>query len=116
MDLKECYVKLGGNYDEVLARLYSEDMIRRFLIKFLNDGTYDLLTEQLLLENYLEAFRAAHTLKGVCENLGLSDLCKSSSMLMEALRAGERPENLAVLKAQVCADYERAASAIQMLS
>ena len=116
MDLKECYVKLGGDYDEVLARLYSEDMIRRFLIKFLSDGTYDLLTEQLLLENYLEAFRAAHTLKGVCENLGLSDLCKSSSMLTEALRAGERPENLAVLKAQVCADYERAASAIQMLS
>lgn len=115
MDLKECYVKLGGDYDEVLARLYSEDMIRRFLIKFLSDGTYDLLTEQLLLENYLEAFRAAHTLKGVCENLGLSDLCKSSSMLTEALRAGVRPENLTVLKAQVCADYEQAVSAIQMI-
>ena len=27
--------------------LYSEDMIRRFLIKFLNDGTYKLLLEKL---------------------------------------------------------------------
>ena len=43
MNLKECYRKLGGDYDEVLTRLYSEDMIRRFLIKFLNDGTYKLL-------------------------------------------------------------------------
>ena len=34
MNLKECYKKLGGDYDEVLTRLYSEDMIRRFLIKF----------------------------------------------------------------------------------
>ena len=42
MNLKECYRKLGGDYDEVLTRLYSEDMIRRFLIKFLNDGTYKL--------------------------------------------------------------------------
>ena len=47
MNLKECYKKLGGDYDEVLTRLYSEDMIRRFLIKFLNDGTYKLLLEKL---------------------------------------------------------------------
>ena len=32
MNLKECYKKLGGDYDEVLTRLYSEDMIRKFLI------------------------------------------------------------------------------------
>ena len=25
MNLKECYKKLGGDYDEVLTRLYSED-------------------------------------------------------------------------------------------
>ena len=115
MSLKECYEKLGGDYEEVLARLYSEEMIRRFLIKFINDGTYRLLLEQLSLENYIEAFHAAHTLKGLCGNLGLSDLYKSSSLLTEALRAGERPENLAVLKAQVCTDYERAVSAIQMI-
>ena len=115
MNLKECYVMLGGDYDEVLARLYSEDMIRRFLNKFLNDGTYRLLLEQLSLENYLEAFRAAHTLKGICDNLGLSDLCKSSSMLTEALRSGNHPENLPVLKTQVCTDYVEAVSAIQMI-
>ena len=69
MNLKECYRKLGGDYDEVLTRLYSEDMIRRFLIKFLNDGTYKLLLEKLEAQDYQEAFRAAHTLKGVCDNL-----------------------------------------------
>ncbi len=115
MDLKECYLKLGGNYEEVLARLYSEAMIRRFLTKFLSDGSYRLLLEQLSAKQYPEAFRAAHTLKGVCENLGLSNLCRSSGMLTEALRAGTRPENLAILQAQVCSDYEQAVLAIRAL-
>lgn len=116
MDLKECYEKLGGDYDEVLARLYSETMVRRFLTKFPGDGTFRLLTEQLSAENYPEAFRAAHTLKGICENLGLSDLARSGSMLTEALRAGVRPENLEALVAQVRRDYEQAVSAINNLS
>lgn len=47
MSLKECYVKLGGDYEEVLARLFSEDMVMRFLKKFLSDGTYRLLLETL---------------------------------------------------------------------
>lgn len=115
MSLKECYIKLGGDYDEVLARLYSEDMIRRFLTKFLSDGTYHILLEKLASEDYPEAFRAAHTLKGICENLGFSNLCQSSSMLTEALRAGDYSEKLAALKEQVCADYEQAVSAIQAL-
>ena len=115
MNLKECYRKLGGDYDEVLTRLYSEDMIRRFLIKFLNDGTYKLLLEKLEAQDYQEAFRAAHTLKGVCDNLGLSNLRKSSSMLTEALRTGNPSEDLVVLKNKVCIDYEQAVSAIQAL-
>ncbi len=113
MDLKECYTELGGDYDTVLSRLYSEAMVRRFLTKFLNDGTYHLLLEALSSENYAEAFRAAHTLKGVCENLGLANLCKSSGMLTEELRAGVRPEHLDTLKAGVCSDYEQAVSAIR---
>ena len=32
MNLKDCYRKLGGDYDDVLTRLYSEDTIRKFLI------------------------------------------------------------------------------------
>ena len=32
MNLKDCYRKLGGDYDDVLTRLYSEDMIRKCLI------------------------------------------------------------------------------------
>ena len=115
MNLKECYRKLGGDYDEVLTRLYSEDMIRRFLIKFLNDGTYKLLLEKLEAQDYQEAFRAAHTLKGVCDNLGLSNLRKCRSMLTEALRTGNPSEDLVVLKNQVCIDYEQAVSAIQAL-
>lgn len=46
VNLKECYKKLGGDYNEALIRLCNEDMIRRFLIKLLNDGTHKSLLEK----------------------------------------------------------------------
>ena len=115
MSLKDCFSALGGDYEEVLARLYSEDLIRKFLLKFLNDGTYNLLIEMLSVGNYQEAFHAAHTLKGLCENLGLTNLYQSSSKLTEALRANDRSKNIDVLKAQVSVDYRQAVDAIQAL-
>lgn len=36
-----------------------------------------------------DSFRAAHTLKGVCVNLGFDKLYEASSKLTEQLRAGK---------------------------
>ena len=54
MTTKECYEKMGSNYEKVLGR-----------------------------------FRAAHTLKGVCVNLGFDKLYEASSKITEQLRAGK---------------------------
>ena len=43
MTLKECYAALGGDYDEVIGRLRSERLVQKFVLKFLDDGSYDLL-------------------------------------------------------------------------
>ena len=40
-------------------------------------------------QNVKEAFRAAHTLKGVCQNLGFSNLYAPAVTLTETLRAGQ---------------------------
>ena len=104
MTLRECYAALGGNYDDVVGRLRSERMVRKFVLKFLQDGS-------MAEENYSEAFRAAHTIKGICQNLGLSRLQDSSSRLCESLRNGYTPE-AEELTRKVEEDYQQAASAI----
>ena len=111
MTLQECYQALGGDYDEVLGRLRSEKLVQKFVLKFPQDGSYDLLVTSMAEENYGEAFRAAHTIKGVCQNLSFTRLYASSSALSEALRHGITPEAPALFE-QVKADYQHVAGVI----
>lgn len=112
MTLQECYSALGGDFEDVKRRLPTDRMVQKFVLKFLNDPSFQLLCDSLESENYPEAFRAAHTIKGVCQNLSFSQLQESSEKLTEALRDGPTPE-VPALFAQVKADYQRAADAIR---
>lgn len=112
MTLKECYEAMGASYDEVMSRLRSERMVQKFVLKFLDDGSYKLLIDSMAAEDYAEAFRAAHSIKGVCQNLAFLKLSQSSSALTEALRSGLSPEAPALLE-RVKADYEGTISAIR---
>lgn len=114
MDLKECYNALEGDYDGVIARLRSERLVKKFTLKFLGDDSYRLLHDSLENENYQEAFRAAHTLKGVCQNLNFTKLYESSHLLTEALRNGWSDE-AALLVPRVDADYKQTVDAIKEL-
>ena len=60
MTIQECYQKMGADYEDVLKRLYSESMIRKFARMFLDDDSYPKLEDALKKENVEEAFRAAH--------------------------------------------------------
>lgn len=78
MTIEECYVKMGANYQDVIKRLPSAKMIEKFALKFKDDTSFQEL-ETALNEKQVElAFRAAHTLKGVCMNLGFDHLYKPS--------------------------------------
>ena len=112
MTLKECYAAMGGDYDETISRLRSERLVQKFVLKFLNDPSYDLLCSAMESGSYEEAFRAAHTIKGVCQNLGFTVLGKSSSELSEALRGGYTPE-ADTLIGQVKEDYQVTAQAVR---
>lgn len=112
MSLEACYDALGGNYKSVLGRLSSERIVKKFVLKFLNDQSYGLLEQSMRDKNYEEAFRAAHTIKGVCQNLSFDRLGGSSSRLAEALRSGWTPE-ADVLVEEVKRDYQETADAIR---
>lgn len=111
MTLQECYIALGGDFEDVKRRLPTDRMVQKFVLKFLNDSSYQLLCDSLESKNYPEAFRAAHTIKGVCQNLSLTALANSSSALCESLRGGTSPDP--GLAEQVSADYQKTISAIR---
>lgn len=119
MELKECYEAFGGDLKSVMERISDVNLIERFVKKFLSDPSYDNLCKFLAEENYKEAFRAAHSLKGVCFNLGIQKLGESASALTECLRGVEtEPEDLeqcSVLYQQVVDDYKVVVEAIGQL-
>ena len=93
MTIQECYKAIGGNYEDVLRRLPNEALIRKFTLKFLEDQSYLQLKQALKDKKYEDAFRSAHTLKGVCQNLSFDRLYEVSNELTELLRdrTGEKP-------------------------
>ena len=112
MTLKECYAALNGDYEEAMGRLRSERLVQKFVLKFLDDGSFDLLCRSMEAGDQPEAFRAAHTIKGVCQNPSFTRLLASGEKLTEALRDGPTPEAPALF-AQVQADYRQTVDAIR---
>ena len=115
MTIQECYQQFGGDFDEVKKRLPSESLIKKFIAKFLDDRSFPDLQTALEEGSRESAFRAAHTLKGVCGNLSLSKLMNSASKLTELLRSETEaiPEGADVLFEEVRNDYELTISAIR---
>ena len=115
MTIQECYQKLGGDYAQVEKRLPGIHLIRRFIAKFLDDGIYPELCRAMEQGQTEEAFRAAHTLKGVSANLGFDRLTASSGELTELLRGRTDgiPTEAVPLLDMVRQDYELTADAIR---
>lgn len=87
---KELLINAGVNYNACLQRfMYNETLCDRFLAKFTQDDSYAALCYALDFGNCDEAFRAAHTLKGVAGNLSLDILFQAVSAQAEHLRAGD---------------------------
>lgn len=116
MTVKECYNAMGANYDEVMGRLRTEERVKKFLLKVVNDKSYDLLTKSIEEKNVEEAFRAAHTMKGVCQNLSLTRLYHSASELSEVLRdRQDYGEDVEPVLEKVKEDYAQMIAEIQKL-
>ena len=97
MTIETCYQKLGGDYQDTLARIPAEALIRRFLGAFLKDPSFDQLCCAMDAGDRPSAFRAAHTLKGVAGNMGLTPLYNAVCELVEPLRLRERRDDYKAL-------------------
>lgn len=86
MTIKSLYEAVGGDYKDVVKRLISEEFAVQLALGFLDDDGFSSLEKAMKNRNAEDAFRAAHTLKGVALNLGFKNLGESASELTEVLR------------------------------
>ena len=106
MTLQECYEKMGGDYAEVFARLAKEERIAKYVVKFLEDPTYQMLCEARESGDDKAVFLTIHTLKGVSQNLGFGRLYEASYEMTEAVRGGVKLQDESLFEAVRDAYFE----------
>ena len=120
MSLEACYEMMGGDLEGVRGRLMTDERICKFVPTFLQDESMNALRENLASGNVPEAYRAAHTIKGISRDLGFTPLYEVSYQMQEALRAPEDGSELDLTAAkdlmpQVEEAYDLTVAAIALL-
>lgn len=105
----------GVDIERVMERFMgNEALYIKFLKRFAEeDKSFQKMQEHLRKEEYEEAFKAAHTLKGLLANLGLETIMHSVIPITEKLRAGSL-ENLQELMEQAEREYESIVEILQI--
>ena len=85
--IQEFYEKINGNYEVALSRMQNDERIKKYLNFFLMDESYKVLEEGINSNDCEAAFRGAHTLKGVCQNMAFTALSTATEQITEELRA-----------------------------
>lgn len=114
MTLREFYTHIDSDYEQILRRLPNEAMILKFIKMYADDPSVRLLTDNIERGDWAEAFRAAHTLKGVALNLGFDRLQKYASEMTELLRPMKPISDTALLDA-ICQEHEKVLTALSEL-
>lgn len=80
----------GIDYPDAMDRFGgNESLFRRLALKYLDDAHFVNLKAAMEEQDYEEAYRQAHSLKGVAGNLSLKRLYDVSGMICKELREGE---------------------------
>lgn len=97
----------GVDVDGALERMGgSEELYETILGMFLTDENYGKLTEAMAVGDEANALGYAHTLKGMCGNLGLDRLFHYSDDMVETFRKN-RSCDVALLMTQITEEYTR---------
>lgn len=94
MTIEEMYKEINGDYEDVLNRLRKPELVEKFVKKFLDDPSFSQLQKAVNDQNLEEAFRAVHTLKGVCLNLSFTTTFDTANELTELLRPGKETPSM----------------------
>lgn len=109
--IETLYQMAGGDYAGVIGRLRTDERVAKFVTMFADDESYSNLVTNMAEQNWEEAFRAAHTLKGISRDMGFIDLSEYASDITEALRADEHDRAQELLP-PVQEEYQHVAEAI----
>ena len=105
-DTLEAY---GVDYQTTMDRfLGNETLYRSLLDRLFEDDSLQKLGDALASGDTAKAFEAAHTLKGVTGNMGLTPLYAALCTLVEPLRTGERRDDYPMLFQAVQTEFRRA--------
>ena len=96
MDVTSTIARFGGN----------EGLMMRFLTGFPNDKTMQSLRDAVAAGDREAMKVAAHSLKGLTGNLGLTPLFEASTELMNTLRQSD--DDVTGLYEAVCREYDKA--------
>ena len=88
MTLEELYREMGGDYQQALRVLRMDKLIDKHIRKFTHNGVIDALLAAGRSMDPTALFEAAHAVKGVCANLGLTSLADVASEITEEYRPG----------------------------
>lgn len=86
MTIKELYEIVGGDYEKIIGNLKTDERVMRFLKMFIADSSFQELASAMEAKQYEDAFRAAHKLKGVCQNMFYTRMFQVVNEITEALR------------------------------
>lgn len=90
MTLKEASYLLNINLNESVARFAgNENIYTKYLKKFLDDDSMSGFEYAFLKKDTEQIESSAHTIKGVCANLGLYSLSDLAAKIVNLLRNGE---------------------------
>lgn len=87
MTTEEKVRQAGVDWQAAIGRFAGkEELYIKFLKKFADDGNFALLQDAWKQKNSSDAERSAHTLKGVCANLGMMELSEACNRVVQAVR------------------------------
>ncbi len=113
--IREKLVEAGVDVKSALDRFMGrDDLLLRFLKKFGEDPNYELFKDSMAEKKYEEAFKAAHSLKGVCGNLSMVSLFQTISKEVEFLR-GQQYEEAEKMLPQVVEEYDKSVAVLKTL-
>ncbi|MBR2788018.1 MAG: Hpt domain-containing protein [Erysipelotrichaceae bacterium] len=88
MTLKELYEMIDGDYEQAVNVLRVDKLIDKHVRKICDNEVVTKLIDAREGMDPTVLFEAAHAMKGVCGNLGLTTLAKHASDIAEEYRPG----------------------------
>ena len=88
MTLKELYENIGADYDQALRVLRIDRLLNKHIQRFPKNDAVSRLVACKETMDAVELFESAHAIKGLCANLGLTEMSEKAAVIADEFRVG----------------------------